>query len=82
MKSVLCTIALSLGLGLAPAYAEEINPRALDDANTHKGQEKKASTDGKQKAVENATDQQADPNIKRHHNDQRSDQPRSGQERR
>ncbi|MDR5171408.1 hypothetical protein IHQ56_06220 [Methylobacillus flagellatus] len=85
MKSILCIAALSLGLGLSTAYAaEEINPRALDDANTPRNQDEKASRDGKQKAIENATDQQADPNVKPSRHDQRNhtstEQPRNRQE--
>ncbi|ABE49711.1 hypothetical protein [Methylobacillus flagellatus] len=64
MKSIVCIAALSLGLGLSGAYAaEEINPRTLDDANTPRQQDEKAARGGKQKAIENATEQQADPNV-------------------
>lgn len=87
MKSILCIAALSFSLGLSGTYAaEEINPRALDDANTPRNQDEKASKDGKQKAIENATDQQADPNVKPSGHDQRNhgstEQPRNKQERR
>lgn len=64
MKSILALFSLSSVLLFTTAIAEEVNPRALDDKNTPSQQSKEASKGGKAKSTENATEQQADPNIK------------------
>ncbi|WP_025872566.1 hypothetical protein [Methylobacillus glycogenes] len=63
MKQIVAMFSLSSFLLCSTAFAEQVNPRALDDKNTS-SQQNKDSKGAKTKSMENATEQQSDPNVK------------------
>lgn len=64
MKLIIAVLSIGSVMLCSSAYAEQVNPRALDDKNTPSQQDKESSKGAKAKSTQNATEQQADPNIK------------------
>ncbi|MBL8506563.1 MAG: hypothetical protein JNJ51_09420 [Methylobacillus glycogenes] len=64
MKLIIAVLSIGSVMLCTSAYAEQVNPRALDDKNTPSQQDKESSKGAKAKSTENATEQQSDPNIK------------------
>lgn len=74
MKQIITMLSLSSFLLCSSAFAEQVNPRALDDKNTS-SQQSKDGKEEKTKSMENATEQQSDPNVK---SNQHPDKQKSG----